>query len=165
MKFISDPGLSCDSVTFPHSGKNKNTCLTNIESESILSLNMILTLTKTKSSWLANLLRCFFQILYIFRHSNSYSSVDVHSLQQLPEGLYAGRCPVSSSAASNSVTSPTVGYNIIPSSISATVIAPDCLLYQSCTTLTPQKDIFLHLTLCQTFLSLSLYFSHSTALF
>lgn len=39
------------------------------------------------------------------------------SLQQLPQALYSGLSLVSSSAGPDSVTSPTVGYNIIPSDI------------------------------------------------
>lgn len=79
------------------------------------------------------------------------------SLQQLPQALYSGLSLVSSSAGPDSVTSPTVGYNIIPSDIPFTTshIAHGPLCFRKAFTLISNF-------ICHRFLFISVTVQHSS---
>lgn len=53
-----------------------------------------------------------------------FDHLNILSVQQLPHGFYAGHCLASSSVAPDSVTSPTVGYNVRSSNVFMPVMAP-----------------------------------------
>lgn len=82
-------------------------------------------LTRSSSSSLLSNDEVFKDLIDMFQHSNSYSLMvvgkfsDSHSC--LP-GVFAGLCPESIS--SKSVTSPTIGYNIVSPNIPVSVTSP-----------------------------------------
>lgn len=82
--------------------------------------------TILSSSWLDSLLKGFLDPLFHFlaqqlRQILCYLFWGRFTHWQLPQGVFAGCCPVSSCVVPGSGTSPTECYNIIPSNISQTV--------------------------------------------